>query len=152
MNRILFLIASIVFILPFFARAEILISPPSNTDIIKAIVEAASKTRVRASLLYGLIGQETAYGKNTGKTEKEWKSLCKIYNTADCEYWRAYDCKANYNNANKNRIPTSSTCALGFTQFEPQTWWETVKKRGERDKTYNPWNIYDAVLVAAYYL
>ena len=120
-------------------------------------------------MLYALYGQETSYGKNVGKTEREWSAFCANRNTSDCRNWKQYDCKADNKNAkfyddilrllgyadsagnaDRGNIPTSSTCALGFTQFEPATWW--LVSSPHIDKTYDPWNIQDAVLMTAYYL
>ena len=128
----------------------------------KAVLEASSKTRVRSTLLFGLLGQETGYGRNLGRTEEGWKTYCQNVSSQDCRNWLRYDCKDSYEEARylgdilkalaiaKSAIKTSSTCALGFTQFEPKTWQLVTKSKP--GKIYNPWNIYDSVLISAYFL
>ena len=116
--------------IPLFLEAkEFLISTPSNVEIINSVLSAANKTAMRGALLYGLIGQETAYGAYLGKTEGEWREFCLARGTYDCFNWNAYDCKADYYNAryfseilsmleyDRARAPVSSTCAMGYAQF-----------------------------------
>lgn len=145
-------------------------STPTQQQLADAVLQASQKTSVRSTLLYALVGQETSYGRNLGKTESQWKSFCAAYpGIQDCQNWTRYDCKSTYTNGrfydqmlqqlgfvdasgktDRSQIPTSSTCALGFTQFEPNTWWLVMGQ--ETDKIYNPWDIYDAVFAAALYL
>ncbi|MEK7560328.1 MAG: putative Ig domain-containing protein [Patescibacteria group bacterium] len=144
-------------------------SPPTRGEITAAIRAASEKTGVRSAVLYGLLGQETGYGRNVGKTAAEWSALCVGSQGPDCRRWQRYDCKATYNNArhfddilreigfidaggkaDRSKIPTSSTCALGLTQFEPNTWWSTLASR--KDRAFDPWNVADAALATAYHL
>lgn len=153
----------------FVFAASLNAAVPQAKNIEDAVLAASQKAGVRAALLYGLLGQETSYGRNMGKTEKAWGDFCKMRNIPDCQNWKSYDCKDGYGNAkhfdeilaalgfvdtsgraDRSSIPVSSTCAMGFTQFEPNTWWLITSKR--KEKTYNPWDITDAVFVAALYL
>lgn len=165
-----FLLLFFLLVLPLGADSRsFYVVPPAREEIIQAILKASQKTKIRAALLHGILAQETGYGKNLGKTEGEWSSFCANRNTQDCKNWKRYDCKEDYQNArhydgilqalgfvdsrgesNRNGIPTSSTCALGFTQFEPATWW--LLTQGLKDKIYDPWDIQDSILVTAYYL
>lgn len=167
-----FLILTTAFFIFFSDDAsakEFSFSPPAPEEITKAVIEASGKTKVRSAVLFGLLGQETGYGRNVGKTESGWTGFCKNISSTDCRNWARYDCKAGYKeadyydeilkklgftdaagNAVKKDIPTSSTCALGFTQFEPRTWWLVTKNKTSR--VYNPWNIKDSVEIAALYL
>lgn len=169
MNILFFLL--LTFLLPYSSveAKPFQLSIPTKEDTMRAILQAANVTGVRPPMLYGLFGQETGYGRNVGKTESAWAAFCASRNTEDCRSWKKYDCKGDYRNAryydvvlkslgftdgngnaDRTNIPTSSTCALGFTQFEPNTWWGVVGKKN--DKIYNPWNINDAILVAAIHL
>jgi len=163
------LILLLLFVIPSFASAkEFVVDQPTEQETILAILEASRTTTVRPALLYGLFGQETAYGGNLGKTESRWSAFCASRTTQDCRNWVRYDCKEGYTNAkhydeilkslgfvdangnaDRTKIPTSSTCALGFTQFEPNTWWLVTK---DKSGTYSPWDIDDSILIAAYYL
>ena len=160
------------FFVPFFSEAkDFLVKTPTSQEVIQAIMDASAKTNVRPAMLYALYGQETGYGSNVGKTERQWSASCASKDTRDCRNWKRYDCKispTNINpkfyddilrllgyvdhtgNADRSNIPTSSTCALGFTQVEPHTWWLVSSPR--TGHTYNPWNIHDAILMAAFYL
>lgn len=148
---------------------QFLVKPPTTQEVVSAITNASAATNIRPVMLYALYGQETGYGKNVGKTETQWSAFCGSRNTLDCRNWKRYDCKADNKNAasyddilrllgyvdgagnaDRSNIPTSSTCALGFTQFEPATWWLVSSSRV--GKTYDPWNIQDAILMTAYYL
>ena len=164
MKRVAFFsLFSLIFIFSIAEADNFSFSVPTQEQMLAAIAEASIQTNVRTALLYGLLGQETAYGGNLGKTESGWNNFCASRNTEDCRNWRNYDCHPDYRNArhlddilrgldytNKSQIPYSSTCALGFTQFEPNTWWQVFVSRDA--KNLNPWNINDAVLMAAYYL
>ena len=165
-----FIILALGFGLPAVASARVFsFFPPSHADITAAIRVASEKTGVRSAVLYGLLGQETAYGRNVGKTAAEWSALCTNAQGPDCRRWQKYDCKPAYDNArhlddilrelgitdsagnaDRSRIPTSSTCALGLAQFEPNTWWTTFSLR--KDRVYDPWHAADAALAAAFYL
>ena len=167
--RLILLSFLLLFSLPVFVSAkEFYVERPSAAQITEAIASASLQTGVRATLLYGLLGQETSFGGNLGKTAAEWNNFCATRNTEDCRNWRLYDCKGDYINArhyddilrllgyidnsgmpDRSKIPTSSTCALGFSQFEPNTWWLTTKARG---LILSPWDINNAMLTAAYYL
>lgn len=144
-------------------------TPPSGAAIREAIIEVSEKTRVRAALLYGVLGQETAYGTNLGKTESGWQSFCATRNTQDCQSWKTYDCKGEYRNAghfdeillrlgfakadgkaDRREIPVSSTCAMGLTQFEPNTWWGIFGS--QTTNNYSPWSVRDALYAAALHL
>lgn len=157
-----FFVFVFLFIVPLAGNAtKFSVIRPSSQAINQAILSASEKTQVRAAVLYGLLGQETGYGGYLGKTESNWTSFCSIRNTPDCQNWKNYDCHDDYRNTRhldeilthlgyeKKDIPTSSTCALGFTQFEPNTWWEVL---GGNLIGLDPWNIDDAVLMSAYYL
>lgn len=157
-----FFVFIFLLVVPVLSNAtKLLVSRPSAQEISQAIVSASNQTKVRAAVLYGLLGQETGYGRYLGKTVNDWTSFCSNRNTLDCQNWRNYDCHSNYRNARhldeilahlgyaKKDILTSSTCALGFTQFEPNTWWEVLNGNLQG---LNPYNIDDAVLMSAYYL
>lgn len=168
---LVFLIA-VFMVSPHFSQAKTFFaSKPHSTDVINAILSASSKTSVRPAVLYGLFGQETAYGGNLGKTENSWSGFCSSRNTEDCFNWRNYDCKTDYRNAShfdeilkslgfvtssgnadRSSIPVSSTCAMGFTQFEPNTWWELGQSRRMGSLAPSPWDVNDSILMAAYYL
>lgn len=170
MKYSLFFFFLFLFFVPHGADAkQFLVNIPAPQEVIEAITHASIKTNIRPALLYALYGQETGYGSNLGKTESAWSAFCDNRNTSDCRNWKRYDCKADYANADsyddilrllgytdtlgntdRSNIPTSSTCALGFTQFEPHTWWLMSSARA--GKAYDPWNIYDALLMTAYYL
>lgn len=144
-------------------------TPPSSAAIREAIIDVSEKTRVRSALLYGVLGQETAYGNNLGKTEAGWQSFCATRNTQDCQSWKTYDCKGEYRNArhfdeillrlgfvkadgkaDRVEIPVSSTCAMGLTQFEPNTWWGIFGS--QTTNNYSPWSVRDALYAAALHL
>ena len=160
-SKNIFLFIIVFLFLPFVLLA-INVPPPTIEEMNKAVLEASGKTRVRSALLFGLLGQETGYGRNLGRTEGEWQTYCRNVSSQDCRNWSRYDCKIDYEEARhlgdilktlglaKNSIKTSSTCALGFTQFEPKTW--RLVTQSKPGKIYSPWNINDAVLIAAYFL
>lgn len=144
-------------------------TPPSGAEIREAIIDVSEKTHVRAALLYGVLGQETVYGNNLGKTEAGWQFFCATRNTQDCQSWKTYDCKSEYRNAghfdeillrlgfakadgsaDRREIPVSSTCAMGLTQFEPNTWWGIFSSQTKNN--YNPWSVRDALYAAALHL
>lgn len=167
---IIFFILIVMFMAPFFVFAKTFkVVPPGADEITEAILEASAQTKVRPAILYGVLAQETAYGRNLGKTEGEWSAFCQNRSTDDCGRWKTYDCKPDYGNARsydeilrslgymdakgraqRQNIPTSSTCAIGFTQFEPRTW-ETIT-RNRAEKIFDPWDINDSMLVAALFL
>ena len=119
-----------------------------------------NEIEVRPALILGILNQESSYGKNIGKTKNGWKNYCEVEenkNKTSCKYWNAYDCKSDYSNVGKTIkeggkekkinyfeeicnalgfkieiVQTSFTCALGFTQFEPVTWWN-MKERHKED-------------------
>ena len=157
------IIILLILFIPLFPSAKVfLASVPSSTDIVRSILDATNNTAVRGALLYGLVGQETSYGNYLGKTENGWQNFCASRNTEDCRNWQKFDCKDGYSNARhfddilnalgyaRKKVQVSSTCAMGFTQFEPNTWWEVMVKRGESFR--DPWLPDDAVLAAALYL
>lgn len=148
------------------------VKAPSDLEILEAVKKASEETGVRPAVLYGLLSQETALGTNLGKTEAQWKAFCAgpLSNSEPCRYWKKYDCKKEYKNArryddvlkelgfvdrlsraDRSQIPTSFTCALGFTQFESDTWWD-VSRAVSSEKVLSPWDINDSVRMAAYYL
>ena len=138
-----------------------------------------NEIEVRPALILGILNQESSYGKNIGKTKNGWKNYCEVEenkNETSCIYWNAYDCKSDYSNVGKNikegkeekkinyfeticnalrfkieTVKTSFTCALGFTQFEPVTWWN-MKERHKEDILSNPWIYQDSILACAYKL
>jgi hypothetical protein len=151
------------------AKQFILPSAPTQNDVAQAILNASEHTSVRVALLYGLYGQETSFGTNLGKTESGWEDYCANSKSETCDYWRTKDCKDIYGNAkhyddvlrqlnyvdlngntDRTKIPTSETCALGLTQFEPNTWWGLTRQY--TDRVYSPWDIDDAILMTAYQL
>lgn len=170
MKKFIIVTFLIIFLTPSFLYAKIFSSTqPTNEDAISAIIYASKSVSARPALLYGLFGQETGYGGYLGKTASGWNSFCGTRNTEDCRNWKNYDCKNSYGNANnfdeilknldytdaqgnadRSQIPVSSTCAMGFTQFEPNTWWQVTHNK--KDRVYDPWNIQDSILIAAYYL
>lgn len=160
MKRTLLLLFVLV---PYVVDAkEFVADRPTTDQIVRAITNASDKTRVHSALLYGLFSLETSFGNDLGKTESGWNDLCRSKNTENCRKWKKYDCKGTYANARhfdeilkalgweRKNVPTSSTCALGFAQFEPNTWHELTSRR--KDKVYNPWSTDDAMLIAAYHL
>ena len=162
-NSSYLIIVLLILFTPLFSGAKVFLAPtPSNADIVRSILDVTNNTAIRGALLYGLIGQETAYGSYLGKTESGWQNFCASRNTQDCQNWQRYDCRDAYSNARhfdkilnsigyaRKDVPVSSTCAMGYTQFEPNTWWEVMVKRGESFR--DPWLLNDAVLAAALHL
>lgn len=159
----IFVAVTALFLSPSFAFAGTFSAEkPAIEDVLRAIILASDKAVVRSALLYGLLGQETGYGSYLGKTESGWSSFCASRNTSDCFNWRTYDCKADYSNARyfneilsvlgyeRKDVPVSSTCAMGYTQFEPNTLRQLLKGKGL--KMLNPWDINDALAASGYYL
>lgn len=160
-------ISALFIFLPIFVHGKVFsYQVPTQDEITEAIIRVSSETGIRPVLLYGLIGLESGFGKNVGKTPAGWESFCASYpNSDECWYWRNKDCKPTYSNAyhydeilqslgytDKNHLRTSFTCAMGFTQFEPNTWWLLLRNKGIPLSSRSPWVLADALHMTALHL
>ncbi len=131
-----------------------------NSQAYPAAKAAESKTGVDAAFILAIFSQETGSGANTGRCR--WTdAAANMYDTDKVSL------QTITRELNKNINDTPVSCALkdssgaydghggaiGYTQFRPDTWLDHRNEaRGYLGHMPNPWNVNDALMMAAVYL